>query len=129
MNRPGDLEAAALAYLDSAGISAGTQRPSDTDWQAGHPTIVRVTLVDRSDVRQLVLDDALLTVEVWDADSVQAFDVASQIAGHIASWAGVWAGVLIYEATARGPRSLEDPATRTPRYLVTVSVTARRLDT
>lgn len=129
MNRPGDLEAAAIAYLDSVGISAGTQRPSDTDWQAGHPTIVRVTLVDRDDVRQLVLDDALLSVEVWDASSVTAFEVASPIAGHFDSWTGPWAGVLIYEATARGPRSLDDPLTRTPRYLVTVSVTARRLDT
>lgn len=129
MNRPGDIEAALITYLDSVGVAAGTQRPSATDWQGEHPTIVQVTLSDRSDTRQLVLDDATLLIEVWDTDSVLASTAASLIAGHIDAWAGEWAGVHIYAASARGPRSLHDPDTRTPRYLVTCSVTARRLDT
>ena len=129
MNRPGDIEAAAIAYLASHAVEAGTRRPSGTDWQADHPSVVRVTLTDRPDPRQGVLDDALLAIEVWDADSTIASELASQIVGVLDSWSGVWAGVQIYTAQCRGPRSLDDPQTRTTRYLVTCSVTARRLGT
>ena len=127
--RPVDIEAAAVASLASVlpTVTRGTERPSSTDWQALTGSLIRVQVVDGTPARDLVLDDSILSVEVWAADSVTAADVASQASGYFEAWSGTWASALIYRATASRPRSVPDPVTRTPRYLFTVSASARRI--
>lgn len=126
--RPVDIEASAVVFLASVlpTVPRGTERPSSTDWQALSGSLIRVQVVDGTPARSLVLDDAVLSVEVWAADSVTAADVASQASGHFNVWSGTWASALIYRATASRPRSMPDPVAQTPRYLFTVQVSARR---
>ena len=133
MNRPGDVAAAAVAYLSDVlaaeAVSVGADRPSDTDWQEPFRSVVRVALADRGRTRQLVLDDFTLTVEVWDADSVRCADLSSLVVGWLEVWTGVWAEVHIYQCETLGPREVPDPDVSASRYLVTALGTARRLDT
>lgn len=127
--RPVDVEASAVAYLASVlpSVPRGTERPSSTDWQALAGSLIRVQVVDGTPARSLVLDDAVLSVEVWNADSVTAADIASQASGHFDAWSGTWASAIIYRATASRPRSVPDPVVSVPRYLFTVQVSARRI--
>lgn len=128
--RPVDIEKAAVAYLADVmpTVTAGTARPAGTDWQAPFTPVVRVQVVGGGEARGLVLDDAVLSVEVWDADSVTAADLASQACGHFDAWSGSWAGALIYRAAAARPRSVPDPGVPgVPRYVFTVQATARRI--
>lgn len=129
--RPVDIEASAVAYLASVlpTVPRGAERPSSTDWQALTGSLIRVQVVDGTPARSLVLDDAVLSVEVWAADSVTAADVASQASGHFNVWSGSWVSALIYRATASRPRSVPDPVAQSPRYLFTVQVSARRIGT
>lgn len=129
-----DIEAAAVAYLkaklaDVAGLKVGTRRPWATDWQDAHPPIVRVQAVGGGEPRDIVLDDSRLTVEVWHTDSVAAAVLAGQVFAHLNAWAGVWSSVLVYRGFTTRPASVPDPLTQSPRYVMTVSVTARLLNT
>ena len=126
MPRPVDVEAAVVAFLASAlAATVGTSRPAVTSWPL-EGVLVRVQVVDGGPARAVVLDDAVLSVEVWAADSVAAANVASQACGLLDAGQGS-GGVLVYAASASRPRSVPDPVTQSPRYLFTVSVTARRI--
>ena len=128
--RPVDIEKAAVAYLADVmpAVTAGTTRPAGTDWQTSFAAVVRVQVVGGGEPRGLVLDDAILSVEVWAPDSVTAADLASQVCGHFGAWSGTWAGALIYRAQAARPSSVPDPGVPgVPRYLFTVQATARRI--
>lgn len=127
---PGDVEAAAVAFLsasivDVPGLTVSTRRPFGTDWQAAAPPILRVQLVSGAAPRDVVLDEAVLSLEGWHVTTPQAFALVARAVGLLNSWQGVWAGVLIYGCEAFRPRHLSDPLTRHPRYLATATVTAR----
>jgi len=127
---PGDVEAAAVAYLkasivDVPGLTVSTRRPFGTDWQAAAPPILRVQLVSGAAPRDVVLDEAVLSVEGWHATTPLAFGLVARAVGLLNAWSGVWAGVLVYGCEAFRPRHLADPLTSHPRYLATATVTAR----
>lgn len=126
---PPDIEAAVVAYLAPLlpGAWVGTRRPFGTDWQSAPADIVRVSVVDGDPAKDLVLDVSLLAVEVWAADSVTAATRAGRVSALLDAWSGQQGAVLVYQCEATRPRSAPDPLTRNPRYLVTASVTARRV--
>lgn len=130
--QPGDIEAAAIAYLSPliADALVTVRRPFGTDWR--EPTealIVRLQVVDGDEPRSLVLDPWVLAVEVWHRDSIHAASVASEVVGALNAWSGRYAGVLVYECRATRPRSAPDPLTSVPRYLSTAAGTARLQNT
>jgi len=126
MPRPVDVEAAVVAFLASSlAATVGTSRPAATSWPL-EVVLVRVQVVDGAPSRSVVLDDAVLSVEVWAADSVTAAGVASQACGLLDDWHGS-AGVTVYRASASRPRSVPDPVAQSPRYIFTVSVASRRI--
>ena len=126
---PGDIEAAAITYLKPffPGCVVTTRRPFGTDWQnppAG-TCIIRVQVVAGEEPRSLVLDPWTLAVEVWHPDSMQASIKAGEVSGRLNAWQGSGAGLLVYECRATRPRSVPDPLTAVPRYLMTAAGTAR----
>jgi len=122
-----DVEAAAVTYLQGLFASAwvGTQRPFGTDWNLPAELLIRVELVDGSPPRAVVLDVWRISVEVWHPDSVVAATIAGEVFGQLNRWSGRHSGVLIYEVEATRPRSVPDPDTSMPRYLLTASGTSR----
>lgn len=129
---PGNIEAAALAYLGPFLPAAlvTTQRPFGTDWQEPvENLIVRLQVVDGDAPQARVLDPWTLTVEVWHRKSVTASNICAEAVGRLNAWSGRYAGVLIYQCLATRPRSVPDPLTRIPRYLSTATGTARLLNT
>ena len=128
---PGDIEGAARRYLldrmrpTHPSIVVEVGRPDELDWRGLIPPAVRLQAVDGSPPRAVVLDDAILSVEVWHSDSHMAATVAGQICAQLNAWRGLWADVVVYTAECARPRVLPDPLTAHARYLMTVNVTAR----
>ena len=123
-----DIEAAAVAYLSGhfPGAWVGVQRPFEADWQEPDDRLtIHVSLADGGTPRSLVLDSWVLAVEVWHADSIVAADSAGQVFGRLNAWHGRHSGVLLYDVSASRPRSLPDPLTRFPRYVLTASGLSR----
>lgn len=128
--KPVDIEAAAVMYLTGLepllGCMVSTRRPYGTDWSTAPDELIRVTVVGGGEARDLVLDDAVLAVEVWAPDSERAADLAATTSALLDAWQGMTGDALIYQCQTQRPRSVDDPLTRNPRYLFTASVTARR---
>lgn len=128
MLTPGDIESAAVAYLEPLlGVTVTTRRPYGTDWNSAPAPLVRVQVVDGAAPRSLVIDTAILSVEAWASDSVAAAALAAQASGFLNGWSGSYAGVQVYGCQATRPRSVPDPLTRFPRYLLTATVESRLL--
>lgn len=126
---PPDIEALAINWLrQRINVDACTERPADTDWtKAEQSPLVRLSVVDGYR-KSIVLDVATLAVEVWAADSVDAAELAGNIAGAFAAWEGATVGAtVIYKAEPGRPRRYPDPETGTPRYLLTVTIHSRLL--
>lgn len=77
--------------------------------------------------RNLVTDDAQLTIETWAPTSTEAHDLAQLTRAHMLSLAGeVIDGVAVYRVgELAGPQNLPDPESDQPRYTFSVSVAVR----
>ena len=77
--------------------------------------------------RNLVVDDALLTVEAWAATGAAAHDLAQAARAHLHAMVGdVIAGVAVYRVDeAAGPQWLPDPESLQARYTFTTTVAVR----
>lgn len=77
--------------------------------------------------RNLVVDEALLTIEAWGINEADAHDLA-QLAR---AWVNAMPGEVIDDATvylvteASGPQLLPDPLSGQPRYSFTTAVAMR----
>lgn len=122
-----DIEQAVVAWLRGWYSQAwvGTQRPFGTDWAVTDELLIQIDLVDGGPPRAIVLDGWTLAVSVWHPDSQIAAQVAGEICGLLNGWSGRHSGVLVYDVAATRPRSVPDPATSIPRYLLTASGTSR----
>lgn len=89
-------------------------------------TFVRVRRVG-GPRRDLVTDQAQLTVEAWAATDADAADLAQLARAHIHNMRGqVISGVACYRVTEMaGPANLPDPTTDHARYSLTIAVAMR----
>lgn len=77
--------------------------------------------------RNLIADDAELTVEAWGATVAAAHDLAASARAVLHAMAGTVAdGIAVYKVTdTAGPANLPDPDSGVPRYTFGVSMTLR----
>lgn len=93
------------------------------DWEWG-PLLVTVVDTGGRGERDVVLDDARVTVEVSHADGMEASRVARELQGLIRQWPFEEAGV-IFLRTVQRPTFQPDSETRTPGYSFTVELSFR----
>lgn len=125
MLTPGDIAAAAVAYLSTAlpAATVAAERPVGWDWQTTTPTLVVVT-GSGGTVRDQVLADATLAVEVWCGPGPGD---AATVCAALSDWVGRWAGLLIYGADCALPNLVPDPDTGAARYVMAATTTSRLL--
>lgn len=77
--------------------------------------------------KDLVTDNAQITVEAWAETEEEAHDLAQVARAHIGAASGsVVAGVAIYRVTEQaGPGILPDPVSDQPRYSQTFNIALR----
>jgi len=98
------------------------------------PLIGVVAMMGDKDVRGVleIFAEAMTTVVVTGMTSTGRAltpsalgEIAGEVFGQLNRWSGRHSGVLIYEVEATRPRSVPDPDTSMPRYLLTASGTSR----
>lgn len=117
---PRDVEADVLGALSRYGVDASTIVPAD----AGAGT-VRVSRTGGDLVASNQRDLAEMLVEVWEQDSVSAFDSAIRIYGALTDCGLkglILPGVAVHSMDIVPPRSLDDP-NRPDLYRVTIPFT------
>ncbi len=77
--------------------------------------------------RDIVTDEATLTIEAWAQDEAAAHDLAQLARAHVHAMAGTTEGdVRVYRVGEfAGPASLPDPDSSQSRYTLTVTVAVR----
>lgn len=121
-----DPEAAVVTFLNTRLAGAGLGARASTRVPNPRPaSLVTVNRVGGS-LRSVAHEDAMVTVECWDASSVAASDLARKVASwlveldqggcHVPQGPDGWAGRPVY---------LEDPVAQVPRYTMTVIVRCR----
>lgn len=116
-----DLTAALISYLEPlmAGV-VGTTVPNP------RPDRFVVLSVAPRDRESLVLDESLVTCEVYGVRDIETEERARILQALILNWEGTQEGAtIIYRAHASGPKWLPDPDTDLPRYVVTATITYR----
>ena len=123
-----DVESIVASWLvqELPEIDVWGERPRDEDWQELGGTVAAVTFSTTAPLRSVVLDDRIFHVEVWDHDSVAAFDAAADVAQALARLPG---HERVYATRVSAPRPVPDnDAAGRARYLVTCEITARAAD-
>lgn len=119
---PQDPVVRALSYLTPY-LDAVPQPEVPANWEWG-PLLVVVTDTGGAGERDVVLDDARLTVEVSHQDSVIASETCRRIHGLLRAWQGQEPGVY-WLRTLQRPTYTPDEQTRTPAYTTTVELSFR----
>lgn len=120
---PVDPVALTLEYLNPFFPDAvvGMDVPSDWAWGA---LLIVVTDVGGDGMRDIILDDVNLMIEVSHEDSVTASETARKIHGLLRAW--TWTNRAVYwRRTLQRPTYMPDEETETPAYSLTVSLTFR----
>ena len=123
-----DVESIVASWLvqELPDLDVWGERPRDEDWQELSGTVAAIIFSTTSPFRAVVLDDRIFHVEVWDHDSVAAFDTAADVAQALARLPG---HEHIYSTKASAPKPFpDDDAAGRARYLVTCEITARAAD-
>ncbi|MDP1793726.1 MAG: hypothetical protein Q8K63_06265, partial [Acidimicrobiales bacterium] len=116
-----DVAAAVAAHLDDI-----LDEPIVT--RVPNPRPPRFVLVRRvgGPRRDVVTDEATLTLEGWAEGEAEAHDLLQLARAHLHTLSGRNNGVTTYRvAEFAGPASLPDPESSQPRYTMTISVAAR----
>lgn len=122
-----DITAAVIDFVRAQLVAAGSSAPVTMRVPNPRPgafvTIQRVGGVRRN----LVVDEATLTVEAWGSTEPAAHDLAqlARAAVHAAVGQVTSAGTIYRTGEFAGPASLPDPDSDQPRYTFTVTVAAR----
>lgn len=94
-----------------------------------NPRPVRLLVVRRvgGPRRDLVTDEATLTIEAWAGDELDAHDLLQAARAELHALSGrKHDDVTVYRISEfAGPAALPDPGSKEPRYTMTVSVAAR----
>lgn len=104
-------------------VEAGPFMDVPPDWDWG-PLLVTVVDTGGQGERDVVLDDARLTVEVSHTNSMEASRIARELHGLIRQWPFEEKGV-IFLRTVQRPTFQPDSETRTPGYSFTVELSFR----
>lgn len=121
-----DVEAAAQDYLRSELATVGDTAQVVTEIPKPRPARM-VKLIRTGGARvNLVLEDAQLTVECWDARRDGAHDLAQIVRGLLWAMPDRYPAVTTYRVQELGGiAELPDPDTANPRYTFTVIITTR----
>lgn len=129
-----DVEALLVAHLSSdAGVTAIAGDRVSTELPAGFEPEARIQLfrVGGAPLDQVThhLDRAVVQLNVYGASKASAFDAAREaLAGLLrARSAAHPLGAVTHVERLTGPTWSPDPATDTPRYLLTVAITVHPL--
>lgn len=110
-------------YLAPGDATAGPHITVPDGW-AWDKLLIVVADTGGPGERDVVLDDAFLTVEVSAPDSVRASEVARRVHGLLKQWPYAQPGVH-FRRTIQRPTFQPDDETRTPAYSMTVELTFR----
>lgn len=119
-----DAEALVLdAIADELSVTKHSVVPTDRD---GTETFLACRRVGGPN-RDVVVDDATLSIEAWAPTKAAAHDLIQQARGVLHSLVGSQLdGVPVYDVSEfAGPAYLPDPDSSHPRYTLTASVSLR----
>ena len=107
----------------------GDELDIETDHKVPNPRPDEFIVVRRvgGPRRDLVTDEATLTIEAWAQTEEAAHDLAQLARAHVHAMAGTTEGdARVYRVGEfAGPASLPDPESDQPRYTLTVTVAVR----
>ena len=114
----------AVSYLGKfVPVESGPFLDVPAEWSWGD-LLVTVVDVGGSGERDVVFDDAMLSVEVSCGDSLRASEVARRLHGLLRQWPYEEQGVRFLRTIQR-PTFQPDEDTRTPGYSMTVELSFR----
>lgn len=121
-----DVAAAVIAYLREQLVSVwvGHIPPKDTATRTQWVTVTR----SGGTVRDRVVDEAQITVDVWAQKTVDAADLAQLVRAHLhALRSQTTPGPVVFYSIQEfsGPAWLPDPVTDRPRFRQTIQIGAR----
>lgn len=117
-----DIEAALVTFLgDTLGETVTTRVPRNRPDR--FLRVMRVGGVRKN----LIADSAMIVVEAWDTDEVEAGLLAARARAFIGALPGSYvAGAWIYRVgEIAGPQAYPDPQSGQPRYVFTVTIDTR----